>query len=197
MSNEEITVKINCSLKEMYNILKNKGFRLIDKYNLEDIFYISKNIEAKKQNIDKILKRYILIRKVIQFIPNDFQKSYNVFKLTLKNKNIASDGTIISQNKSECEIKSVDQGKEFLKSLGYKELMTIREKAVVYFKDGLKLVIKDVENCGNLIEVETDKNNIELNTIDKLKEKINNLQIPINTSNYFVKKAEIKLKKIL
>ena len=31
----------------------------------------------------------------------------------------------------------------------------------------------------------------------KLKEKINDLQIPINTNDYFVKKAEIELKKIL
>lgn len=196
MSNE-ITVRINGSLKELYNILENKGFKLIDKYNLEDIYYIPQYINVHRQSIKEILKKYILIRKVIQFIPNDFEKSYNVFKLTLKNKDIASDGTIINQSKSECEIKNIDEGKEFLKGLGYKELMTIKEKAVVYCKDGLKLVIKNVEDSDNLIELETVENNIELDTIDKLKEKINKLQIPINTEDYFVKKAEMKLKRIL
>lgn len=193
----EITVRIDCPLKEMYNILKNKGFVLIDKYNLEDIYYIPKDIDVKKQNIEKILKKCILIRKVIQFIPDDFIESYNVIKLTLKNKNIASDGTIISQDKSECEIKDIKEGKKFIKALGYKELMTINEKAVVYCKDELKLVIKNVKDIDNLIELETVEDNIELDTIDKLKEKINKLQIPINTDDYFVKKAELKLKKIL
>ncbi len=193
----EITVRIDCSLKEMYNILENKGFVLIDKYNLEDIYYIPKNVDVNKQSIKKILEKYILIRKVIQFLPDDFIKSYNVVKLTLKNKKIASDGTIVSQSKSDCEIKDINEGKNFLKELGYKELMTIKEEAVVYCKDGLKLVIKNVENSDNLIEVETVEDNIELDTIDKLKEKINKLQIPINTDDYFVKKAEIKIKKIL
>lgn len=195
MSNE-ITVRINCSLKKMYNILKNKGFVLTDKYNLEDIYYIPQDMNVAKQNIDKILKKYILIRKVVQFIPDDFIKSYSVIKLTLKNKNIASDGTIISQSKSDCEIKEINQGKDFLSELGYKELMTIDEKTLVYSRGDLKLAIKNVEG-DNLIELETVEDNIELNTIDKLKEKINKLQIPINTDNYFVKKAEIKLKKIL
>ena len=33
MSNE-ITVRITCTLQEMCNILKNKGFSIVDKYNL-------------------------------------------------------------------------------------------------------------------------------------------------------------------
>lgn len=193
----EITVRINCSLKELFNILKNKGFVLIDKYNLDDIYYIPEDINEKKQSIKEILKKYILIRKVIQFIPDDFIKSYSVLKLTLKKKNIASDGTIISQSKKECEIKNIKEGKEFIKALGYKELMAIKEKAVVYCKDELKLVIKNVENSDFLIEIETVEDNPELNTIDKLKEKIKKLQIPVNRDDYFVKKAEIKLKKIL
>lgn len=75
--------------------------------------------------------------------------------------------------------------------------MTIKERAIVYGKGKLKLVIKDIENSENLIEMETIDNDPELDTIEKLKEKINDLQIPINTNDYFVKKAEIELKKIL
>lgn len=193
----EITVRINCSLQEIYNILENKGFSIIDKYNLEDIYYINKDIDIKKQSIKEILKKYILIRKVTQFIPDDFIKSYTVLELTLKSKNIASDGIIISQDKKDCQIQDIKQGKEFIKALGYKNLMTIKERAIVYGKGKLKLVIKDIENSENLIEMETIDNDPELDTIEKLKEKINDLQIPINTNDYFVKKAEIELKKIL
>ena len=40
------------------------------------------------------------------------------------------------------------------------------------------------------------KESDELNTIDKLIKKINEINIPIYTDNYFVKKAEIELDKI-
>ena len=193
----EITVRINCSLQEIYNILENKGFSIIDKYNLEDIYFIKNDIDINKQSIRDILNKYILIREVTQFIPSDFVKKYTVLELTLKSKNIASDGIIISQDKKDCQIQDIKQGKEFIEALGYKKLMTIKERAIVYGKGKLKLAIKDIENSENLIEMETIDNDPELDTIEKLKEKINDLQIPINTNDYFVKKAEIELKKIL
>lgn len=196
MSNE-ITVRISCSIQEMYDILESKGFSIVDKYFLEDMYYIQNDIDIKKQPIREILKKYILIRNITQFIPDDFVNSYNLIKLTFKDKKIESDGTIISQNKKDCQIQNIEQGKEFIEALGYTELMTIKEKAVVYGKGELKLAIKEIEDSDNLIEIETVEGNPELDTTEKLKEKINELQIPINTNDYFVKKAEIKLKKII
>lgn len=196
MSNE-ITVRITCSIQEIYNILKNKGFSIVDKYNLEDTYYVLNNIDIRKQPIRKILKKYVLIRSIIQFVSDDFIDSYNLFTMTFKNKNIALDGTIISQDKKDCQIQNMEQGKAFIESLGYKEIMTIKENAIVYGKGELKLVIKDVVNGDNLIEIETIEDNSELDTTDKLKAIINELQIPIDTNDYFVKKAEIELKKII
>ena len=196
MSNE-ITVRISCSIQEMWNILESKGFSIVDKYSLEDIYYIQNDIDIKKQSIREILKKYILIRNITQYIPDNFIDSYNLIKMTFKSKNIASNGRIITQHKKDCQIQNIEQGKEFLEALGYKKLMIIKEKAVVYRKGELKLAIKDIENSDNLIEIETIEGNPELDTTDKLKEKINELQIPINTNDYFVKKAEIELKKII
>ena len=196
MSNE-ITVSINCSLQEIYNLLENKEFSIVDKYNMEDIYYIQKDIDIKKQAIEQILKNYVLIRKVTQFIPDNFVDSYNVNKLIFKSREIASDGSIIRQDKKDCIIKYIYEGIEFIEALGYKELMTIKEKAIVYGKDDLQLVIKDVENSENLIEIETKENNKKLDTIDKLKNIVRELQIPIKANNYFVKKAEIELKKLI
>ncbi len=196
MSNE-ITVRITCSLQEIYKILKDKGFSIVDKYNLEDTYYVLNNIDISKQPIREILKKYVLIRNITQFVPEDFINSYNLFTMTFKNKNIALDGTIISQNKKDCQIQNMEQGKRFIESLGYKEIMTIKENAIVYGKGKLKLAIKDVANGDNLIEIETIEDNPELDTTDKLKAIINELQIPIDTNDYFVKKAEIELKKII
>lgn len=196
MSNE-ITVKISCSLQEMYDALKNKGFVICDKFNLEDIYYIPNDINIKEQPIREILSKYILIRNITQFETTDFKNSYNTTNITYKSKKIASNGDIINQEKTECQIYDKEQGKKFLKRLKYKEIMTIREKTIVYKKDGLELAIKDVENGDNLIEMETIENNPMLDTTEKLKIIINELQIPIETNDYFVKKAENELKRIL
>lgn len=193
MSNE-LTVRISCSIQEMCDILEKKGFSRVDKFNLEDIYYIAKEIDITKQSINEILKRYVLIRKITQFVPKTFIDSYNILKLTLKNKNIADNGEIISQDKVDCKIKNIEDGKQFIKSLGYKELMTIKEKDIVYQKDNFKLAIKNIEDIEPLIEIETSN---EFDTIDKLKKKINELKIPIDENDYFVKKAEIELRKIL
>ena len=65
MSNE-ITVRISCSLEEMYNNLENKGFKIVDKYYLEDIYYIPKEIDIRKHPTRKILSKYVLIRNITQ-----------------------------------------------------------------------------------------------------------------------------------
>lgn len=196
MSNE-ITVKISCSLEEMYKILKNKGFSVVDKFSLEDVYYIPKEIDIKSQPIRKILSKYILIRNIIQFIPDKFIDSYNILKITHKRKNIAPDGSIIEQYKKDCQIQDIDEAKGLIEELGFKEIMTIKENSVVYGKNDLKLAIKDIEDGDNLIEIETIEDNPKLNTTEKLKVIINELQIPIDTNDYFVKKAENKLSRIL
>ena len=196
MSNE-ITVKVNCSLDEMYKILESKGFSVVDKFSLEDIYYIPKEINIKNQPIRKILSKYILIRNITQFIPDKFIESYNIFKITHKRKDIAPDGSIINQYKKDCQIQDIIEAKDLLDELGFKEIMTIKENSVVYGKDDVKLAIKDIEDGEKLIEVETAEDNPKLDTIEKLKVIINELQIPIDTNDYFVKKAENKLNRIL
>lgn len=194
--NNEITVRLNCSIKEIQNILKNKGFELSDKFSVSDTYYIPKNIEINKLSIDSILNSCILIRDIDQYDTN-FINSYKITKITYKHKNIAQNGDIINQEKYDCEIKNITEGKNLLDAIGYKRLMNIREKTVVYSKDGIKIEIKDVKNGDNLIEIETLETNEAINTIEKLKQKIEELDIPIDKSNFFVKKAENELKKML
>ena len=64
----------------------------------------------------------------------------------------------------------------------------------IYKKDQLQINIKDIQNGDKLIEIEENE---QLDTIDKIKEELGKLNIPIYTNDYFIKKAEIELKKIL
>ena len=191
--NNEITLKITSDLKDFYNILENKGFKIVDRFSLDDIYFIPKDTDINKLNPRQILDHYILIRNITQYMPNE----YKVIKMTYKEKNIADTGEIIDQKNIDCEIKNIQDGENILNVIGYKKIMNIKENDIVYGKDGFEIAVKDILNGENLIEIETVKNNIELDTIEKLKAKLNELQLPIDTNDYFVKKAEIELKKVL
>ena len=196
MSNE-ITVRLICSIDEMCSILENKEFKIVDKYSLDDTYYISKELDETKLSPREALNHYILVRKITQYRGLNFKDSYNIIKITYKNKNFSSDGEILSQDKVDCEITEIEDGKKLLKALGYKAIMDIKENSIVYGKDEIKIAIKDVENDDNLIEIETIENNDKYDTTEKLKLMIRELNIPIDESDFFVKKAENKLKKIL
>ena len=183
--NNEITVKVNGSFDKVIEILVNKGFEISDKFSLEDSYFIPKNIDVNKMSIREILSNAVIVREVGR------DKV-----LVFKKKEIDNKGNILKQEKIECNILNIDDAKRFMEAIGYKELMEIYEDDICYSKDGLGLVLKNVRNGDNLIEVETIKEE-GLSTAEDLKEKVLELRLPIDTSNFFVKKAEEELKKII
>ena len=189
--NNEITVKIKCNLDELYNILEKKDFKKVDKFSMDDAYFVPNEIDLDKINSRQILMQAILVRDITGKISNRRTK-----KMTFKIKNFDEYGNILSQSAVNCDILNTDDAKRLLNAIGYQEIMNIKENDIVYEKDGLQLAIKDIENGDNLIEVETTES-ADLNTIEKLIKKINEIEIPIYTDNYFVKKAEIELDKIL
>ena len=40
---KEITVEVDCTLEELIRIIENKGFKLKETYDLNDIYLINKN----------------------------------------------------------------------------------------------------------------------------------------------------------
>ena len=140
-------------------------------------------------SVREILAKAVLVRDILGKTSGEISK-----KITVKIKNFDEQGNILSQKSVNCDIASIEDAKNLLKAIGYKEIMNIKEEDIVYEKDSFELSIKNVINGDNLIEVETDD---KYNTIEKLIEKINEINIPIYTDNYFVKKAEVELEKIL
>lgn len=183
--NNEITVKVNGSFDEVIKILVSNEFKITDKFSLEDVYLIPKKMNIKKLSIRDILKEAIIIRNVGR-----------CKVLVFKKKEIDKDGNIISQEKIECDILNIEDAKRFIEAIGYKEIMEIVEDDVCYSKGGFGLILKNVRNGDNLIEVETiDEDG--LRTVEDLKKKMLELNLPIDTSNFFIKKAEVELKKIL
>ena len=189
--NNEITLKIKCELNEFYEIMKKKGFKVIDKFRLDDTYFIPKDLKLNKTNIRYILSKAVLVRDITDEISDEKTKL-----ITFKIKEFDENGKILNQESVNCKIYDIEDAKKLLKAIGYKEIMNIIEDDVVYEKEGFEIAVKDIKNGDKLIEIETTDNE-ELDTIEKLIKKVNELEIPIYTDNYFVKKAEEELEKII
>lgn len=187
--NNEITVKIKCELNDLYKILERKGFEGVERFSMDDTYFIPNTLDLKTMETRDILSKAILVRYIKE---NNKERKIITFKI----KKFDEAGNILNQEAINCDVLEIEDAKKLLRVIGYKEIMNIKENDIVYQKDNLQLAIKDIENGDNLIEVETEDIE-ELNTIEKLIEKINEIKIPIYTENYFVKKAEIELNKIL
>ncbi len=175
-------------------------------------YVIRKDKREIKLSISKKMQEKFKVKSLNFLIPKKLEKLVNLESikmikigkvkdgrckvLVFKKKTFDKKGNIVSQEKVECDILDTEDAKRFLEAIGYIEIMRIIEDDVCYSKDGLGLVLKNVKNGDNLIEVETC--DIEgLKTIEDLKEKVLRLNLPIDTSNFFVKKAENELEKIL
>ena len=146
-------------------------------------------VELDKLSTRNILSKAVLVRDIIRKTSNKRTKL-----ITYKIKNIDENGNILNQESINCKILDIEDAKKLLKAIGYEEIMNIKEEDIVYEKDGFELAIKNINNGDKLIEIEETE---EINTIEKLIQKVNEIGIPIYTDNYFVKKAEIELDKIL
>lgn len=187
----EITVKIKGELSKFYEILEQKGFKIVSEFSMDDTYFIPRTLNLEEMSIREILSKAVIVRDIIGKTSGRRNK-----KITFKIKNFDECGNILSQEAINCDISEIEDAKKLLNAIGYREIMRIKENDIVYEKDGFELAIKDIENGDNLIEIETEDDK-EFDTIEKLIQKVNEIEIPIYTDNYFVKKAEIELEKVL
>jgi hypothetical protein len=183
----EITIRILCSKEELIKHLEEKGLKKGRIFRLDDHYLIPKTLNIEELTVREILSKAVIIRN----IDNDGKK---VNKITFKKKNINEKGEIVSQTATSCEVIDYTEGIKLFEELGYYEIMNIIEDDIIYYNDNIELAIKDIENGDLLIETETNKN---ITTIEELKKIIEKLEIPFEKDNYFVKKAEERLRGIL
>ena len=185
----EITVKVICSKDELLKCLTNKGFKSGRTFSLDDYYFIPNSLNIESMSTREIIAKAVIIR----YILNDGKLSQ---KVTFKIKDIADNGDIISQRAINCNVYKIDEAKKLFEALGYYEIMNIKENDIVYSKDGFELAIKFIENSNILIEIETEPNT-ECDTIEKIKNILSQINLPIEKDKYFIKKAEDELNKIL
>ena len=186
----EITVKLTTSIKELCDMLKSKDFKVRARYLVDDTYFIPKSLNIEGVTPRDILKKAVLLRNITEYLPSKKE----IKKFTFKRKEIDEEGNILNQDKVDCEIFDLEKGVKFLEAIEFKKLMSIKEFDETYEKNGLEIIVKNVENGDEMLEIEF---NDKYDSVEKIKKEIKALEIPIDTSNYFVKKAEIELEKIL
>ena len=174
---KEITVSINTSKEELIKFLENNNYRKINDYIVDDIYYVENKVDLNSNALD-ILKKCILVRTI-----NETNHT-----LVYKYKEYDSNENIINEGKSKIQIYNREEAKEFLESIGYRELIHIVDEMNIYEKDGLELGVQYVNDKYLYIEVEE---NDKYNTIDKLKKALEETNIDYDKTDYFVKKAKI------
>lgn len=181
----EITVKVNTTYDKLHDILLKNNFIIKEEYTVKDTYMINKEIDITKLNDLEVLKQCILVRDVV-----DIEKS-----LVYKNKEYDSEGNIIKQSKIKCPILDIEKGIKFMEEINYIKLFNIIDKCIVYVNNDNELVVELVNDKYVLIELESNLEYINKKYtcyLDMINE-LNSYNLPIDKTNYFVKKAVLVL----
>lgn len=181
----EITVQVTCNYEELHNLLIKQGFKIVEKYTLIDEYLISKDYDLKNKNSLDILKEYVIVR----YIENTLKE------LLYKYKEYSNNGDILKQAKVSCKVNDIKEASNFMKTIGYKELIHIQNNSVVYTNDKIEFAVQLVNDKYIFIELEERSEHVKtvFSNVEDMKKVIDSLNIPIVKNNYFAKKAVIVL----
>ena len=180
----EITVKLKCNIEEICKILENKEFQFVEKYLLDDSYYIPSTINIKEMSEREILSKAIILRNIEGYIPK-----YQESKFTYKHKEFDKNGDIVKQSKVECKIIDSNDGKKFLEAINYSMIMQIKEIDYIYKKDQLQINIKDIQNGDKLIEIEENEQKLA-DARKETQEKLDEAQEKLNDAKTQIAKIE-------
>ena len=185
----EITVLVTTDYETLKTKLEKNNFQIVEEYELNDTYMINKDTETSQLSTLEILWKCILVRDVV-----------NIEKLLVyKEKKYAENWDIIEEWKVECPITDTSKAIDFMNSINYEILFQIHDKCKVFSNKESELVVQLVNDKYIFIEMESECRHIDRHykSIDELKDDINRYNLPIDTTSFFVKKAEIILKSIL
>ena len=181
----EITVQVTCNYEELHSLLIKQGFKIIEKYTVIDEYLISKDYDLKNKNSLDILKECVIVR----YIENTLKE------LLYKYKEYSNNGDILKQAKVSCKVNDIKEASNFMKTIGYKELIHIQNNSVVYTNDKIEFAVQLVNDKYIFIELEERSEHVKtvFSNVEDMKKVIDSLNIPMVKNNYFAKKAVIVL----
>lgn len=147
MKQIEITVRLNEEMQSAIKKLELQGFKRIRESEIDDLYMTSKLKELNKYNVQNILKKSVLLRKIKL-------ENREIKKITYKNKEFDDNGDVISEQKINLDCDDLEKAKELFEHLEFEELIRVKYKVIVYSKGKVEYAFQEVENLGTLIEYE-------------------------------------------
>ena len=147
----EITVKVFDSVEKTKDILARQGLKIVDTYSTKDI-YLSQDTNLS-QSIESVLNKSVILRQIVT-------PSKVIKKIVHKNKVYDGD-TLLYEDKINLKCEDLENAKLLFEALGFKELVIVQYDSFVYQKEGLELSFQNVKDLDLLLEIESDKKNLE------------------------------------
>lgn len=151
MKEIEITVKVFDSVEKTKDILARQGLKIVDTYSTKDI-YLSQDTSLS-QSIENLLNKSVILRQIVT-------PSKVIKKIVHKNKVYDGD-TLLYEDKINLKCEDLENAKLLFEALDFKELVIVQYDSFVYQKEGLELSFQNVKDLGLLLEIESDKKNLE------------------------------------
>ena len=180
---KEITVKVNYDYDSLHNDLISKGFKIVEEYQVNDIYLLPDVINMDLLSVTEILKSCVLIRDVVGIVK----------KLVCKYKKYNEEKEIIEQGKVECGIESIKDTFNFMERIGYINLFEINDKCIVYSNNEIAIVVEVVNDKYLFIELEETNEHIskKYSSIEEMKNDLISIGLDLDYSSFSVRKAEI------
>ena len=115
MEEKEICLKSNVPFEELKNFMFDKGFKVQEDFQMNDIYMIGKDVDITLDNKDIIFKDNILVRETVG----------KRILLVNKIKELDDNGVVIGERSVKCPITDSLSGYNFLCSIGYKKVFEL------------------------------------------------------------------------
>ncbi len=183
---KEITVRVNCTYDLLHNDLINKGFKIVEEYQVNDIYLAPTSINIESCSVFEILQSCILLRDIVGITK----------KLVYKYKKYNESNEILEQGKVQCVVDNIEDSLKFMEKINYKNIFTVEDKCIVYSNNEIVLVAQIVNDKYIFIEIEdtNEHTNKVYNNVEDMKKDLTELKLDCDFSNYSVRKAEIIFK---
>ena len=185
MKQIEITVRLIENKQNAIKKLEMQGFKKIRESEVDDLYMTTKLKELNKDNIQNVLKKSVLLRRLKL-------ENKEIKKITYKNKEVDKNGNIIAEQKINLDCSDLEKAKDLFEHLEFEELIRVKYKVMVYAKDQVEYAFQDVENLGTLIEYENIED-FNGKSLDEINEAKNNMFNEIkNTGINLTEERDVK-----
>ena len=145
MKETEITVQVFNNYNEIDEILKEKGFEMIENYQLND-WYFSKLDNVLNLSYIDLMNNSFLVRHIVDDSPK--------IQLCYKKKELDEFGNVLLEEKVKSDLTKLENAIKIFELAGLNNYCCVENNSYVYKKNQVELVVQIIKNLGIFIEYE-------------------------------------------